>query len=87
MRAARKMRWSWHWRSWSLPVRTLHCDSSKTAMADRKGRAVARVGTIFGGGIAGSARGPEAPVCVSIGVFVGRVLGTLGADLSFGWVL
>ncbi|WP_082360436.1 hypothetical protein [Paracidovorax avenae] len=65
------------------------------AMADDKARAVAREGVVIGGGFAGGAAGgalaglacgPGAPVCVTLGVFVGGALGALGADVSFDWV-
>lgn len=65
------------------------------AMADDKARAVAREGVVIGGGFAGAAAGgalaglacgPGAPVCVTLGVFVGGALGALGADVSFDWV-
>lgn len=64
--------------------------------ADNKARATVREGVIIGGGFAGGAAGgavaglacgPGAPVCVTVGVFVGGALGALGADLSFGWYL
>ncbi|GKS97201.1 hypothetical protein [Acidovorax sp. SUPP2825] len=65
------------------------------ASAEDKGKAVAREGVVIGGGfaagaaggaLAGLACGPGAPVCVTVGVFVGGALGALGADLSFGWI-
>lgn len=64
------------------------------AVAEDKVTATAREGVIIGGGFAGSvaggavaglACGPGAPVCVTIGVFVGGALGALGADFTFGW--
>lgn len=64
------------------------------SVADDKGKAIAREGVVIGGGFAGGAAGgglaglacgPGAPVCVTIGVFVGGALGALGADISFGW--
>ena len=42
-------------------------------------------GGAAGGAIAGLACGPGAPICVTLGVFVGGALGALGADVSFGW--
>lgn len=60
------------------------------AVAENKVTATAREGVIIGGGfaggaVAGLACGPGAPVCVTIGVFVGGALGALGADFTFGW--
>lgn len=64
------------------------------AVADDKAKATAREGVVIGGGFAGGAAGgalaglacgPGAPVCVTVGVFVGGALGALGADVSFGW--
>lgn len=64
------------------------------AVAEDKLTATAREGVIIGGGFAGGAVGgaaaglacgPGAPVCVTIGVFVGGALGALGADFTFGW--
>jgi AAA+ ATPase superfamily predicted ATPase len=63
-------------------------------VAEDKAKATAREGVIIGGGFAGGAAGgavaglscgPGAPVCVTIGVFVGGALGALGADFTFGW--
>lgn len=65
------------------------------AEAKDKPRAIAREGVVFGGGFAGGAAGgalaglacgPGAPVCVTIGVFIGGALGAMGADVAFGWV-
>ncbi len=65
------------------------------AVAEDKVKATAREGVIVGGGFAGGAAGgalaglacgPGAPVCVTVGVFVGGALGALGADISFGWL-
>ena len=64
------------------------------AVAEDKVTATAREGLVIGGGFAGGAAGgavagltcgPGAPVCVTIGVFVGGALGALGADFTFGW--
>ncbi|TYK66128.1 hypothetical protein CWS31_007635 [Colwellia echini] len=64
------------------------------AVADDKPKATAREGVVIGGGFAGGAAGgalaglacgPGAPICVTVGVFVGGALGALGADVSFGW--
>jgi hypothetical protein len=66
------------------------------SVAEDKVTATAREGVIIGGGFAGGAAGgavaglacgPGAPVCVTIGVFVGGALGALGADFTFGWLL
>lgn len=65
-----------------------------TAVAEDKVTATAREGVIIGGGFVGGAAGgaaaglvcgPGAPVCVTIGVFVGGALGALSSDLTFGW--
>ncbi|WP_310621603.1 hypothetical protein [Flexibacterium corallicola] len=62
--------------------------------AEDKVKATAKEGTViaggFGGGAAGGAAagllcGPGAPVCVTVGVVVGGVLGALGADYAFEW--
>lgn len=64
------------------------------AAAEDKVKATAREGVIVGGGFAGGAAGgaiaglacgPGAPICVTVGVFVGGALGALGADFTFGW--
>lgn len=65
------------------------------ATADDKVDAAAREGVGLGGGflggaaggaLAGLACGPGAPVCVTIGVFVGGAMGALGADHLYGWI-
>lgn len=65
------------------------------AVAEDKAKATAREGAVIGVGFAGGAAGgaaaglvcgPGAPVCVTLGVFVGGALGALGADLTFGWL-
>lgn len=65
------------------------------AASEDKTKATAREGVIIGGGFAGGAAGgavaglvcgPGAPLCVTIGVFIGGALGALGADFTFGWV-
>lgn len=65
------------------------------AVAEDKITATAREGVIIGGGFAGGAAGggvaglacgPGAPICVTVGVFVGGALGALGADFTFGWL-
>lgn len=43
------------------------------------------LGGMGGGALAGLACGPGAPVCVTIGVFVGGIAGALGADLFYDW--
>lgn len=64
------------------------------AVAEDRVKATAREGVIIGGGFAGGAAGgavaglacgPGAPICVTIGVFVGGALVALGADFTFGW--
>lgn len=65
------------------------------ADSEDKLRTTAKEGAILGGGILGGAAGgaaaglvcgPGAPVCVTIGVFVGGALGAFGADLTFDWL-
>lgn len=61
------------------------------ATAEDKLRATANEGLAIGGGLAGAATlgaaglvcGPAAIACVPIGVFVGGVLGAIGADWAF----
>lgn len=64
-------------------------------VAEDKVRATAREGVILGGGFAGGAAGgaaaglacgPGAPLCVTVGVFIGGALGALGSDFTFGWL-
>lgn len=77
-----------------LLVVTLGVAVYNIAVADDKMKATTREGVIIGGGFAGGAAGgalaglacgPGAPICVTVGVFVGGALGALGADISFGW--
>jgi hypothetical protein len=65
------------------------------ATADDKVEATARevgdasagfLGGAAGGALAGLACGPGAPVCVTVGVFVGGALGALGMDFTFDWI-
>jgi hypothetical protein len=65
------------------------------ALAEDKVKATAREGVIIvggfaggaaGGAVAGLACGPGAPICITVGVFVGGALGALGADCTFGWL-
>lgn len=79
----------------SLLVVTIGVAVYNVTTADDKVKATAKEGAVIGGGIAGGAAGgaiaglacgPGAPVCVTIGVFIGGALGALGADLSFGWI-
>lgn len=78
-----------------LMVVTLGIAVYNVAVAEDKGKAVAHEGVVLGGGFAGGAAGgalaglacgPGAPVCVTLGVFVGGALGAMGADVSFGWL-
>jgi len=77
-----------------LLVVTIGVAVYNVAVAEDKVKATAREGVIIAGGFAGGAAGgavaglacgPGAPVCVTIGVFVGGALGALGADFTFGW--
>lgn len=65
------------------------------ATADDPGRQAVKEGVTAGagilGGMAGGAAaglvcGPGAPVCVTVGVFVGGALAALGTDLTFDWL-
>lgn len=78
-----------------LLVVTIGAAVYNIAVAEDKVTATAREGVIIGGGFAGGAAGgalaglacgPGAPVCVTVGVFVGGALGALGADFTFGWL-
>lgn len=64
------------------------------ASAENKWAAAREEGMILGGGILGGAAGgaaaglvcgPGAPVCVTIGAFIGGVAGALGADFAHDW--
>lgn len=64
------------------------------ATAENKVRATTREGVVIGAGfmggaaggaLAGLACGPGAPICSTVGVFLGGALCAIGADLSFGW--
>jgi len=64
------------------------------ATAQDKLKATARESAVIGGGFVGGAAGgaaaglacgPGAPVCITLGVFIGGALGALGADFTFGW--
>lgn len=75
---------------------TLSIAVYNVATAEEKGKAVVREGAVIGGGFAGGAAGgvlaglacgPGAPICVTLGVFVGGALGSYSANLSFGWLL
>ncbi len=78
-----------------LIVVTLGVAVFNIATAEDKTRATAKEGAVLGGGFAGGAAGgaaaglacgPGAPVCVTVGVFLGGALGALGAEMSFGWL-
>jgi hypothetical protein len=65
------------------------------ASAENRVEAATREGVGLGGGFLGGAAGgaaaglvcgPGAPVCVTIGVFVGGVAGALGADFLYDWL-
>jgi hypothetical protein len=43
------------------------------------------LGGSAGGAIAGLACGPGAPICITLGVFIGGALGAMGAGYAFGW--
>ena len=64
------------------------------ATADDKWKAAGHESAGLGGGLLGGAAGgaafglicgPGAPVCVTIGIFVGGALGALGTDYAFEW--
>lgn len=78
----------------SLMVVTFGVAVFNVATAEHKGKAAVseglNIGSGFAGGLAGGfmagmACGPGAPVCVSIGVFIGGALGALGMEYSMGW--
>ena len=65
------------------------------ATAEQPMRQAAKESTSLGAGILGGAGGgaaagllcgPGAPVCVTVGVFVGGALAAFGADLTFEWL-
>lgn len=75
-----------------LLVLTLAIAVYNVATADDKAKAAGKEGVLIGGGVlggmgggalAGLACGPGAPVCVTLGVFVGGVAGALGAEFAF----
>ncbi|MEE9412695.1 MAG: hypothetical protein V3V22_06540 [Methylococcales bacterium] len=73
-----------------LLVVTLGIAVYNIAVAEDKVVATARESVVLGGGFSGGALAgltcsPGVPVCVTLGVFLGGVLGALGADASFGW--
>lgn len=77
-----------------LLVVTIGVAVHNIAVAEDKVKATGREGVIIGAGFAGGAAGgamaglacgPGAPVCVTVGVFVGGALTALGADFAFGW--
>ncbi len=79
-----------------LLIATLGVAIYNITVAEDKLKASAREGFILGSGFAGGAAGgalagvacgPGAPVCVTIGVFIGGALGALGADVSFSRAL
>ncbi len=78
-----------------LVVVSLAISVYNIATAENTGQAVAKEGVTFGAGFAGAALGgaaaglvcgPGAPVCSTVGVFVGGALFALGADVSFDWL-
>ena len=75
-----------------LVILSLAVSVYNVATSEDKPREAAHEVTVLGGGIVGSAAagavsglacGPGAPVCVTLGVFVGGVLGALGAEWAF----
>ncbi|SIO96224.1 hypothetical protein [Vibrio spartinae] len=77
-----------------LLIVTLGVSVYNIATAEDKLEATTKEGVVLGGGFAGGALGgataglicgPGAPVCVTIGAFIGGALGALGADMTFGW--
>lgn len=66
----------------------------KVYEAENKLKEVARQGVVIGTGVAGGMAGgaaaglvcgPGAPICSTIGVFVGGAIAAFGADATFGW--
>lgn len=60
-------------------------DKLKAAGHESAGLGGGLLGGAAGGAAAGLICGPGAPVCVTIGVFVGGALGALGSDYAFEW--
>jgi hypothetical protein len=64
------------------------------SVAEDKAEAIVKEGVSFGGGLAGAAAlgsagllfGPAAPIAVPIGIFVGGILGAMGAEITFDWL-
>ncbi|MCE5225937.1 MAG: hypothetical protein LLG05_08755 [Porphyromonadaceae bacterium] len=69
----------------SVAVYNVASADDKTTAAAREGTALSGgfLGGAAGGALAGLACGPGAPVCVTIGVFVGGALGAFGAESFF----
>src|SRR5690606_18240344 len=58
-------------------------DKSRVAMREVSVTGAGIAGGVAGGALAGLACGPGAPVCVTIGAFVGGALAAFGVDLLF----
>jgi len=69
----------------SVSVYNIASADDKLTAAAREGASVSGgfLGGAAGGALAGLACGPGAPVCVTIGVFVGGVLGAIGVESLF----
>ncbi len=79
-----------------LVVVSLGISVYNIATAENTGQAVAKegvtlgagfAGAALGGAVAGLACGPGAPVCSTVGVFVGGALFALGSDVTFDWLV
>ena len=72
----------------AIAVYNVSAAEDKVEAATREGVTMGAgfIGSIAGGAAAGLACGPGAPVCVTVGVFVGGVLFALGADAGFNWL-
>jgi hypothetical protein len=60
-------------------------DKVKAVVKEGSSAGVGILGGMAGGAAAGLVCGPGAPVCVTIGVFVGGAIGALGADFAVDW--
>jgi hypothetical protein len=60
-------------------------DKVKATVKEGTSAGAGILGGMAGGAAAGLVCGPGAPVCVTVGVFVGGALGALGADIAVDW--
>jgi len=71
----------------AVAVYNITTADDKATAAEREGIALGGgfLGGAAGGAVAGLACGPGAPVCSTIGVFIGGLLGAIGSDWLFGF--